>query len=250
MPVFHHQPLEREALYWEHEGNRAMRAGKWKLVAKGPAGKWELYDLNRDRSELNDLADTYPERVNQMAVQWEAWAQRAHVLPWPWKPQYGEQPKEWGSSETVFELKQGESLSRENAPRIQDRPFMVTAGISAMASDGVLIAQGGSAEGFALYLKDSHLLFATRRSGKLTVVRTPEQLPAVVTRVAARMDPDGTVTLFAEGAKLIAQKSPGLLVRMPIDGLQVGRDEKGAVGDYTAPFTFNGKIASASLELF
>ena len=39
------RPIEREAIYWEHEGNRAVRVGPWKLVAKGPGGKWELYDI-------------------------------------------------------------------------------------------------------------------------------------------------------------------------------------------------------------
>jgi arylsulfatase len=90
-PLFAGKPIEREAIYWEHEGNRAVRVGNWKLVAKGPAGKWELYDIDRDRSELHDLAADEPERVKQMTQLWEAWARRANVLPWIWQPQYGEQ---------------------------------------------------------------------------------------------------------------------------------------------------------------
>src|SRR5207249_97578 len=42
VPAFANRSLERDALYWEHEGNRAMRVGDWKLVAKGPAALWEL----------------------------------------------------------------------------------------------------------------------------------------------------------------------------------------------------------------
>ena len=56
VPAFDGKPIEREAIYWEHEGNRAIRVGNWKLVAKGPAGAWELYDIDRDRTELHDLA--------------------------------------------------------------------------------------------------------------------------------------------------------------------------------------------------
>jgi arylsulfatase len=67
-----------------------VRAGQWKLVAKGPAGKWELYDMQADRTETHDLAQSQPERVSQMRKQWETWAHRAHVLPWIWKPVYGE----------------------------------------------------------------------------------------------------------------------------------------------------------------
>lgn len=89
-PAFDNQAIPREAIYWEHEGNRAVRAGDWKLVAKGPAGKWELYDLAADRTELHDLAAKQPERVKEMTKLWEAWAKRAKAVPWIWKPAYGE----------------------------------------------------------------------------------------------------------------------------------------------------------------
>ena len=82
-PAFADKPIQRDAIYWEHEGNRAVRVGKWKLVAKGRGGKWELYDTAADRSELNDLAGEQPERVEQLADLWTKYAQRANVLPWP-----------------------------------------------------------------------------------------------------------------------------------------------------------------------
>ncbi len=93
VPAFGGRAIEREALFWEHEGNRAIRAGRWKLVAKGPAGRWELYDMDGDRTEMKDLAGQQPQRVLDMAEQWETWAQRARVLPWIWKPPYS-QPTE------------------------------------------------------------------------------------------------------------------------------------------------------------
>jgi arylsulfatase len=87
-PAFAGRAIERDAIYWEHEGNRAIRVGDWKLVAKGPAGAWELYDLKSDRTELNNLAGQRPDRVRQMTAKWETWAKRANVLPWIWEPQY------------------------------------------------------------------------------------------------------------------------------------------------------------------
>lgn len=80
-PAFENKPIEREALYWEHEGNRAVRVGDWKLVAKH--GKpWELYDLSRDRTESNNLAAKFPDRAAQMAALYEAYARRALVEDW------------------------------------------------------------------------------------------------------------------------------------------------------------------------
>jgi arylsulfatase len=70
-----------EAIFWEHEGNKAVRMGQWKLVEKYK-GEWELYDLVTDRTELTNLAAKEPERVKEMAAKWEAWAKRANVLPW------------------------------------------------------------------------------------------------------------------------------------------------------------------------
>ena len=60
-------------------GDRAIRAGKWKLVSKHDQ-PWELYDLEADRTEMNDLAARMPDRVKELAAQW---AQRTNVLPYP-----------------------------------------------------------------------------------------------------------------------------------------------------------------------
>jgi arylsulfatase len=88
-PALQGKRLKRAApLYWEHEGNRALREGKWKVVAKGPGGAWELYDMEADRTESKDLASKYPARVNEMVSCWETWATQNDVLPWLWKPAY------------------------------------------------------------------------------------------------------------------------------------------------------------------
>ncbi len=79
--VFSGKALNRpQPIFWEHEGNRAIRDGKWKLVAKENK-PWELYDIETDRTEMNDLAAKQPERVKELAAKWDAWAARANVLP-------------------------------------------------------------------------------------------------------------------------------------------------------------------------
>ncbi|TLD69236.1 arylsulfatase [Phragmitibacter flavus] len=90
-PLLQGESIERgKPIFWEHEGNRAVREGPWKLVAKDPAGAWELYNIEQDRAEQQNLANSEPERVNTMIKQWETWAHNTHVLPWIWKPAYGE----------------------------------------------------------------------------------------------------------------------------------------------------------------
>ena len=75
-----------EAICWEHQGNRAVRMGRWKLVSKRQrgnhaAGEWELYDLGEDRSELRNLASEMPERVAEMEAAWLAWGERVGWIP-------------------------------------------------------------------------------------------------------------------------------------------------------------------------
>ncbi|MGI9458177.1 MAG: arylsulfatase [Aeoliella sp.] len=92
LPAFAGESIERKSpLFWEHEGNRAVRDGDWKLVARGAKGKWQLYNLTEDRSELNDLADLHPERVAELNAAWQTWANRAGVLP---LTPYYEEPEE------------------------------------------------------------------------------------------------------------------------------------------------------------
>ncbi len=86
-PVFRDEDAEGhpEGLFWEHEGNRAIRVDDWKLVSKFSApesGRWELYNIKQDRSELNDLAEAMPDRVAEMSAQWQEWADRVGVIEW------------------------------------------------------------------------------------------------------------------------------------------------------------------------
>ena len=91
LPAFRGGDLVRkDALYFDHHLNGAVRDGKWKLVRYGDSGRnaklhpWQLYDMENDRSEQIDLAKVYPDKVKLLSQKWENWAVRARVKPWPW----------------------------------------------------------------------------------------------------------------------------------------------------------------------
>lgn len=71
---------EDRRIFWEHAGNKAVRDGRWKLV-KVQKGSWELYDMDKDRGEQNNLVSKYPERVKRMEKMYIDWAEKAYVNP-------------------------------------------------------------------------------------------------------------------------------------------------------------------------
>lgn len=81
LPAFQDEPIQRDMLFWEHEGNAAVRRGDWKLVRLGGKGAWELYDLKTDRTEQNDLSVAKPQLAAELRTAWLAWAERCHVAP-------------------------------------------------------------------------------------------------------------------------------------------------------------------------
>ena len=70
-----------DAIFWEHEGNRAIREGDHKLVSRFP-DQWELFNLKADRTELNDLSAKDPKLAERLAARYDKWTQHAQVVPW------------------------------------------------------------------------------------------------------------------------------------------------------------------------
>lgn len=246
-PAFEGRELARtKPLVWEHEGNRAIRDGRWKLVAKENQA-WELYDLHTDRSELHDLASTQPERVASLSAAWDAWAQRADVLPLgAWRD------KNTGrtlSSQRRFVLKGGDHLDRGRAPAIAGRAFAIAAKFDTKkAGEGVIVAQGGTAKGYALFMADGKLTFLVRTGQDVGSATTLAAITGAHT-ATARLDAKGALTLAIDGGPAATGSANGPITTMPIDGLDIGRDTGGAVGPYRAPNEFTGDIESVVIEL-
>ena len=77
-----------EMMFWEHEDHCAIRWGEYKALQEYGTGQWRLYDLGKDRSELEEISQQHPEVVKKLAKSWDQWAAEHHVSPkWAgWKP--------------------------------------------------------------------------------------------------------------------------------------------------------------------
>jgi arylsulfatase len=85
LPSFGQDEQVDRVLMWEHYGKAAIRDGKWKLVRVGMNKSWELYDMEKDRSEVNNLAEQMPDKVEQLSAKWQSEAERTLILPRPGK---------------------------------------------------------------------------------------------------------------------------------------------------------------------
>lgn len=244
-PLFAGKTIERDAIYWEHEGNRAIRVGDWKLVAKENQS-WELYNIAEDRVEQNDLSKTQPERVTELAAKWEAWAARANVLPlgtWKMSAKNDE-----GSSAKRFLLKENDQLPRAQSPIVHGRSLHIDAKFSRWGTDGVVLAQGGSAHGYVLYIQDGTIRFGIRSNGKYDEIATAKSFQDVKS-LQVSLQKNGQISLSVDGMQVEKGKLRLKLDKMPADGLQVGRDLQGQVGNYPADFFFKGKIKQIEISL-
>ena len=96
MPAFAGRPIHRwKPIFWEHEGNKAIRSGRWKAVLKH-GGPWEVYDMEADRTEAHDRAAERPAVRDLLTTQWAEWAAASFVDPWPGPPRndWGEEPND------------------------------------------------------------------------------------------------------------------------------------------------------------
>ncbi len=230
-PALDGLPLVREQpIFMEHENNATVRQGPWKLVGRNvatPAGvefsRWELYDLETDRTELHDLAAQHPERTRQMADQWNAWASRTGVYP-KGSPVEGASPE---------------------SPTIARKPLRVTATVRADRPQGTAISQGGLRFGYSLHFVDGRPAFSIRNRGQLTELVADN---AVTGTATVQVDWTAqTLTLSVDSVVVAETASPGLLAEQPALGLYRSMDYRDPVGSYRSPNRLQGELVTASV---
>lgn len=224
---------------------------RYKLVRfYGDVDYWELFDRQKDPQELKSVYDdpAYAEVRRQL-----------HAELVRLQEQHGDTNPEV----SLKELRAREMLKRNPLkavplesvlqkdqpggplPKLDPslKPITVGANCTPGARDGVLVAMGGGAEGFSLYLKDAKPRFALRSGGQLFEVIGPDTLtigqPVNLVGVLA---PDATLQLFVNG-KPVATAQGMPISHRPADGLSLGQDSGSPVGEYDAPQRFDGALS-------
>ncbi len=259
---------------------QAVRSGPWKLAiapqpegtAKGGPGvpasleKPRLYNLNADIGEQNDVAEKNPEvvaRLKALAVKMaaelgdgkpgpevrEAGHVEHPVTLYPTADDGKRGPKtgkgaaadSGTNTDTLENLKVGDTVASPRAPQVSGRPITITCEIETKARDGVIVAHGG-VMGYTLYLKEGRVVFGVHLPSKAIVrVSSPSAIEGKVV-IEARLAADGAITLSLDGKPVASGNAGGTLNRQPAENFCVGHDDKVTVDQYDGKTQFTGTI--------
>jgi len=141
----------------------------------------------------------------------------------------------------------GAVLGREQAPQVAHKPLLISVEVEPRSPDGVIVAHGGNATGYALHLRDGKLVFTVRQR-KQPVAITASETPAGRLSIQARLAADGAMTLVINGKNVAAGKAPGLLPVQPQEHFCIGLDDGQPVGDYGTQNRFSGRIENLTVR--
>jgi hypothetical protein len=144
--------------------------------------------------------------------------------------------------------KSGDVLAGPQAPKVAGKAIEVSAEVDQAGTSGVIVSQGGAAQGYAVYLKDGKLAFAVRENKELTTIVAKEPLGNGHVTVQATIHDDGALALLVDGKSVAEGKASGPIPSQPKAGLFVGKSGNGAVGEYETPDAFSGKISNVNVK--
>jgi arylsulfatase A-like enzyme len=267
-------PERRTQQYFEMHGNRSIYDGGWVAAQRSgllpwttaDAGAappaWELYDLTHDYSEANNLASAQPEKLEQLKRAFDAVAARNKVFPID--PRVNERahpnPPPPGGRPFYTFYAGATHLFDATAPGTRNRTHTISVyvDIPRGGADGVLVADGGTASGYALYIKDGRPAYTYNYFRReVTTIAAPDRLAPGKARIDLHFAYEGggegkgaTVTLTVNGNKAgearLARTVPHVYTYD--ETFDVGEDSATPVGPYTAPFRFAGTIERVELR--
>jgi arylsulfatase len=144
--------------------------------------------------------------------------------------------------------KSGDILRGANTPDVAGKPLEISADVDAKGTEGVIVAQGGAAHGYAIYLKGGKLAFAVREGGTLTTIAATEPLGTGQFQVQATLGEDGAMALLVDGKKVATGKAAGLISQQPRAAFTVGKSSNSAVGEYEPPAEFDGTVSKVHVK--
>ncbi len=257
--------LDRGAQYFEMLGHRGIWKDGWKAVTHHEAGmpfdddKWELYHLDQDFSEHDDLAQAQPAKLKALVDLWWSEADKHGVLPLDDRGLFAlfaasRRPGlPTARDRFIYHPPISHIVSDACAPVARGWRTEVTLTHPANGGDGALIARGSLNSGFALFVKEGRLVFDYNDFHRHTRLEAETLLTpgarTIVLEVRRNADGSAEADLSVDGAPVAAGKIPRLLFIISSTGMDLGRSLSPVTDDYAAPFAYPGQIARVMFEL-
>ena len=267
-------PSKTSAQYFEMFGHRGLWKDGWKAVSFHPSGTpfendtWELYHLDQDFSEVDDLAAKEPERLEQMTKLWWREAEAHNVLPLDdrFGPRFAENAARFHGARTKFTFHAGMGhVPTDVAPDVRSRSYTIEAHVEiAEGASGVLIAHGDATSGYSLYIKDGFLVHDLNVGGGHELVTSSRKVPAGAHRLGVHVERLLRKEPPAKGARTGVTEYTLTIDGEPVgsmhtqigfhnfiswSGLDIGRDRGSPVSHYAAPFEFTGKLLQVTVVM-
>ena len=266
-PVIHDAsaPATNTVQYFENAGSLAVVAHGWKAVLKHTPGqsyddeKWELYDLNTDRSECNDLAASDPTKLAEMVDLWWQQAETHGVLP------LDDRGVQLFGARFRARSPHPENRRYVYRPPMSPMPGQASAGLGgrsvdlvarvnyAAGDEGVLYATGTQNSGFSMFVQDGRFVVDYNAFGDHTVIESVAPVPHGVVALGVHLrrgeGRSGTITLDFDGVEVGRADVPLYMSMMSSVGPSLGQDHGSAVSlRYQAPFAYTGELLEVEIE--
>ncbi|WP_210165268.1 arylsulfatase [Beijerinckia mobilis] len=269
----------RSEQYFEILSNRSVYLDGWKANAQhtlpwrqdlAPGNwdkdKWELYNLDKDFSEANDLAKDQPAKLAAMKAEFDVLAEKYHVYPLDDRGAarlVTPKPRPPGSdpAATQFTYYAGATrLPETAAPPMKNRSWTLTADIKTegVKTNGAIMSFGGVAAGMTFYLKDGLPIFDYNYFEDHAVIKGDKPVPVGAAKIGLAFDYAGggqgkgaKVTIKVNGDEVAAGDIPATVPgRFGVDTFDIGQDGGQPVTfAYKPPFKFTGEIDKVVIDL-
>lgn len=270
-------PSRRVTQYFEMFAHRAIYHDGWRAVIPHPFGKrvqpddlqaenWELYHVAEDFSEVHDLADKEPRKVQEMMARWWAEAGKYNVLPLDGRAQERiaeRKPQIAEVRESYTYYPGGQPISESVAVDVKNRSHTITAEVEIPdeGAEGVLLAMGSRFGGYSLFVKDRRLHYVHNYVGVEEYrITSTEDVPAGITSLRYVFNFDGgapgsggTGELYFNGRQVGEGRIPRtvpIAFTLAGEGLCCGWDNGEPVSaEYESPFRFTGQIRRVIVDV-